>query len=106
MTGTEGGAGWGMNGRLAIFQTDGLLTFLVLGGMIVLLFLWPFVALLLKIRTGGATDMEGWHKRTGWPAVGVAAGMLLRQFMGQTEWVLALMLAFLIWGAAGVIKRG
>lgn len=89
-----------------IFQTPGLLTLLVLGGMGVLLFLWPFVALLLKLRTGRDNDMEGWHKRTGWPAVGVAAGMLLRQFMGQTELMVAVMLAFLIWGAAGVIKRG
>ena len=95
-----------MKGGLALFQTEGLLTFLTLGGMCVLLFLWPFVALLLKIRTLGQLDLEGWHKRTGWPAVGVAAGMLLGQFLGKTELTLAVLLAFLMWGAAGVIKRG
>jgi hypothetical protein len=91
---------------LAIYQTDGLLTFLMIGGMCVMLFLWPFAGLLLKIRTRGQLDLEEWHKRTGWPAVAVAAGMLVRQFMGDTEWVLAVMLALVIWGAAGVIKRG
>jgi hypothetical protein len=95
-----------MLGLTESFHMDGLLTFLVLGGMCVVLFLWPFVALLLKIRTMGQLDLEDWHKRSGWPALGMAAGMLLRQFMGETEWVIAVMLALLMWGAAGVIKRG